>query len=128
MNFSRITFWVGVLSLLQAATARPATGGSSQRSSQLVTRQEITNGGTTTGLGRTASITAGTDTVNTLTGEVTSNSNGTETQTFPNTTNPSQGANWNLYYLVSSLPRLQSQSRTLPPSKSGIIMSHSAAT
>ena len=131
MHFSQITLWVGVLSLLQAATARPAIGGSPQQSSQSVRRQSgETNGpGGTTGLGGTrAAAIASTDTVNTLTGEMTSNTNGTETQTFPNTTNVSPGANGSLHYLGSSLPRLQSQSPILPPSKSGIITSHSAAT
>ena len=99
MHFSQITLCVGVLSLLQAATARPAIGGSPQQSSQLVTRQSNTR------LGKTAAI-ADTDTVNTLSGEVTSNANGTETQTFPNTTNFSPGANGSLHYLDSSLPRL----------------------
>ena len=133
MHFSQITLWVGVLSLLQAATARPAIGGSPQQSSQPVTRQtttglrDTTGIGETTGLGKTPAI-AGTVTVNTLTGEVTSNANGTETQTFPNTTNVPPGANGSLHYLGSSLPRLQSQSPILPPSKSGIITSHSVAT
>lgn len=119
MHFSQITLWVGVLSLLQAATARPAIGGSPQQSSQPVTRQSITGAGGTNRLGRTTTVAGtneGTETVNTLTGEI-SNANGTETQTFPNTTNSSPGEIWSLRYLGPSLPRLQSKSPILPPSK-----------
>ena len=108
MHISQVTLWVGVLSLLQAATARPAIGGPPQRSSQPVTRQTTTGVGSTSRVGQAIGLKAGaiagtdTDTVNTLTGEVTSNTNGTETQTFPNTTNVSSGANGRLHYLGSS--------------------------
>ena len=133
MHFSRVTFWVGVLSLLQAATARPWVGGLPQQSSQPVKRQSSTTNGIT-GLGKTAAVSGtnaqleSTDTVNTLTGEVTSNANGTQTQTFPNTTNSTPGTKRSLRYLGPSLPILQSQSPIIPPSKLGIITSHSAAT
>ena len=132
MHFSRVTFWVGVLSLLQTATARPGVGGLPQQFSQPVKRQSTTNGVTV--LGRTAAVSGtnaqleSTDTVNTLTGEVTSNANGTETQTFPNTTNSRPGGIWSLRYLGPSLPISQSQSTILPLSKLGIITSRSAAT
>ena len=103
MHFSRLTFWVGVLSLLQTVSARPGVAGLPQQSSQPTY-------GAVAGLGRTAAVSGSnpqlesTDTVNTLTGEVTSNANGTETQTFPNTTNSTPGMKRSLRCFNPSLP------------------------
>ena len=102
MHFSQIALWAGVLSLLQATTARPAVPKASTEAG--------------TGLSSTAVTGSGSGAVNILDGEVIARGNGTEIQTFPNTSTTSSGTssgtNWSLRYLGSSLPRLVSVSNT----------------
>lgn len=86
MHFSQIALWAGLLSLLQATTARPLVGRLPQKSSSSETEQ------TTNGL-------SGTEAINTMNGDVVSTGNGTEIQTFANSSAPSSGATWSLRYL-----------------------------
>ena len=108
MHSSQIALCAAVLLFLQAVAARPAVNG-----------PEISTGVTA----------AGARDIDTIDGEVVSDGNGTEIQSFPNTTSStSSGTNWSLRYWESSLPRLQSQSPILPQSKLVTTMSHSATT
>ena len=71
MHFSQTGLWAGVLSLLQATTARPVADA----------------------LPQSSTVETNTANVNTLDGEVVSNGNGTRIQTFPNTTTGRSGTN-----------------------------------
>ena len=112
MHFSQITICAGVLSFLQAVTARPVVDGIISESAPPGAAPSTTE-------------------VNTVDGEVVSTANGTEIQTFPNTTTGSSGTSgttWSFRYLGSSLPVLQTHSPIVPSSKLVITMSHTAAT